>query len=230
MCPYAFLCSKNHHPNVGWSVEHAHASWCCMLEDVSDELPITADPHRALPPSPAALGHQSDEDTRHLHPALRAVRLPALRGAASGHLQTHRGLVCAGLPLLRGHHPDHHRIWRLCGRYGHKPQRQPKKTDTARVFETFLSLFLGGSEIEYLDYYKPVVWFWILVGLAYFAAILSMIGYWLRVISKRTKEEVLFLSLSSFQIPYPSVFSHLWNLCTSASLPALRVKNPFQSV
>lgn len=53
-----------------------------------------------------------------------------------------------------------------------------------------LSLCLGGSEIEYLDYYKPVVWFWILVGLAYFAAILSMIGYWLRVISKRTKEEV----------------------------------------
>ncbi|CAL8353060.1 unnamed protein product [Merluccius merluccius] len=48
----------------------------------------------------------------------------------------------------------------------------------------------GGSEIEYQDYYKPVVWFWILVGLAYFAAILSMIGDWLRVISKRTKEEV----------------------------------------
>ncbi|XP_077420990.1 potassium channel subfamily K member 2 [Vanacampus margaritifer] len=48
----------------------------------------------------------------------------------------------------------------------------------------------GGSEIEYLDYYKPVVWFWILVGLAYFAAILSMIGDWLRVISRRTKEEV----------------------------------------
>ncbi|XP_071238435.1 potassium channel subfamily K member 2-like [Salvelinus alpinus] len=48
----------------------------------------------------------------------------------------------------------------------------------------------GGSEIEYLDYYKPVVWFWILVGLAYFAAVLSMIGDWLRVISKKTKEEV----------------------------------------
>ncbi|XP_062302965.1 potassium channel subfamily K member 2 [Osmerus eperlanus] len=48
----------------------------------------------------------------------------------------------------------------------------------------------GGSEIEYLDYYKPVVWFWILVGLAYFAAVLSMIGDWLRVLSKKTKEEV----------------------------------------
>ncbi|XP_052009164.1 potassium channel subfamily K member 2 [Xyrauchen texanus] len=48
----------------------------------------------------------------------------------------------------------------------------------------------GGSEIEYLEYYKPIVWFWILVGLAYFAAVLSMIGDWLRVISKKTKEEV----------------------------------------
>lgn len=48
----------------------------------------------------------------------------------------------------------------------------------------------GASELEYLDYYKPVVWFWILVGLAYFAAVLSMIGDWFRVISKKTKEEV----------------------------------------
>ncbi|XP_044147221.1 potassium channel subfamily K member 2 [Bufo gargarizans] len=48
----------------------------------------------------------------------------------------------------------------------------------------------GGSDVEYLDFYKPVVWFWILVGLAYFAAVLSMIGDWLRVLSKKTKEEV----------------------------------------
>uniref|UniRef100_A0A3Q3INP0 Potassium channel domain-containing protein n=1 Tax=Monopterus albus TaxID=43700 RepID=A0A3Q3INP0_MONAL len=49
----------------------------------------------------------------------------------------------------------------------------------------------GGSESPgYLDYYKPVVWFWILVGLAYCAAVLSMIGDWFRVISKKTKEEV----------------------------------------
>ncbi|KAJ0060799.1 hypothetical protein NL108_001658, partial [Boleophthalmus pectinirostris] len=48
----------------------------------------------------------------------------------------------------------------------------------------------GSAEIHfYLDYYKPVVWFWILVGLAYFAAVLSMIGDWFRVISKKTKEE-----------------------------------------
>ncbi|KAF7201614.1 potassium channel subfamily K member 10b isoform X1 [Nothobranchius furzeri] len=44
--------------------------------------------------------------------------------------------------------------------------------------------------IEYMSWYKPMVWFWILVGLAYFAAVLSMIGDWFRVLSKKTKEEV----------------------------------------
>ncbi|KAG9336683.1 hypothetical protein JZ751_003031 [Albula glossodonta] len=48
----------------------------------------------------------------------------------------------------------------------------------------------GDQERAYGEWYKPLVWFWILVGLAYFAAVLSMIGDWLRVISKKTKEEV----------------------------------------
>ncbi|XP_077123689.1 potassium channel subfamily K member 10 isoform X2 [Ranitomeya variabilis] len=48
----------------------------------------------------------------------------------------------------------------------------------------------GNTGIKYREWYKPLVWFWILVGLAYFAAVLSMIGDWLRVISKKTKEEV----------------------------------------
>ncbi|OCT68219.1 potassium channel subfamily K member 10 isoform X1 [Xenopus laevis] len=48
----------------------------------------------------------------------------------------------------------------------------------------------GNTDISYREWYKPLVWFWILVGLAYFAAVLSMIGDWLRVISKKTKEEV----------------------------------------
>ncbi|MCI4382509.1 hypothetical protein PGIGA_G00015870 [Pangasianodon gigas] len=48
----------------------------------------------------------------------------------------------------------------------------------------------GDRMIEYKKWYKPLVWFWILVGLAYFAAVLSMIGDWLRVLSKKTKEEV----------------------------------------
>ncbi|XP_065727640.1 potassium channel subfamily K member 10 [Phocoena phocoena] len=48
----------------------------------------------------------------------------------------------------------------------------------------------GNAGIHYREWYKPLVWFWILVGLAYFAAVLSMIGDWLRVLSKKTKEEV----------------------------------------
>ncbi|GAA6213399.1 potassium channel subfamily K member 10 isoform X1 [Lates japonicus] len=48
----------------------------------------------------------------------------------------------------------------------------------------------GNRGIDYMQWYKPLVWFWILVGLAYFAAVLSMIGDWLRVLSKKTKEEV----------------------------------------
>ena len=48
----------------------------------------------------------------------------------------------------------------------------------------------GDRRIEYREWYRPLVWFWILVGLAYFAAVLSMIGDWLRVLSKKTKEEV----------------------------------------
>uniref|UniRef100_A0A8C6S9Y7 Potassium channel, subfamily K, member 10b n=1 Tax=Neogobius melanostomus TaxID=47308 RepID=A0A8C6S9Y7_9GOBI len=48
----------------------------------------------------------------------------------------------------------------------------------------------GNQGIEYRDWYRPLVWFWIMVGLAYFAAVLSMIGDWLRVLSKKTKEEV----------------------------------------
>ncbi|XP_033844459.1 potassium channel subfamily K member 10b [Periophthalmus magnuspinnatus] len=48
----------------------------------------------------------------------------------------------------------------------------------------------GNQHIEYRDWYKPLVWLWIMVGLAYFAAVLSMIGDWLRVLSKKTKEEV----------------------------------------
>ncbi|CAN8215460.1 unnamed protein product [Coccothraustes coccothraustes] len=48
----------------------------------------------------------------------------------------------------------------------------------------------GDAEMNYMEWYKPLVWFWILVGLAYFAAVLSMIGDWLRVLSKKTQEEV----------------------------------------
>lgn len=51
-----------------------------------------------------------------------------------------------------------------------------------------------------MQWYKPLVWFWILVGLAYFAAVLSMIGDWLRVLSKKTKEEVGLIRLQRWGI------------------------------
>ncbi|XP_019941131.2 potassium channel subfamily K member 4 [Paralichthys olivaceus] len=49
----------------------------------------------------------------------------------------------------------------------------------------------GDSGIAGSDHwYKPLVWFWILLGLAYFASILTMIGNWLRVLSKKTRAEM----------------------------------------
>ncbi|XP_078393981.1 potassium channel subfamily K member 2-like, partial [Cetorhinus maximus] len=47
----------------------------------------------------------------------------------------------------------------------------------------------GDSKRVYKVWYKPLVWFWILLGLAYFAAMLSMIGDWLRALSRRTRAE-----------------------------------------
>ncbi|KAM4722268.1 potassium channel subfamily K member 4 [Rhinophrynus dorsalis] len=46
-----------------------------------------------------------------------------------------------------------------------------------------------GSGNEH-TWYKPLVWFWILLGLAYFASILTMIGNWLRVLSRKTRAEM----------------------------------------
>ena len=51
------------------------------------------------------------------------------------------------------------------------------------------SLCVGGGR-EGDGWFKPVVWLWIVFGLAYFASILTMIGNWLRVLSKRTRAEV----------------------------------------
>lgn len=71
----------------------------------------------------------------------------------------------------------------------------------------------GDSGNEGSDHwYKPLVWFWILLGLAYFASILTMIGNWLRVLSKKTRAEVLLLLSCLFyhvwSLPLPS--HHLW--------------------
>lgn len=56
----------------------------------NDELLVTVEPNQSVPLSvpvcPAALGHQSDKDPCHLHPAIRTIRLPAVRRTASSHL------------------------------------------------------------------------------------------------------------------------------------------------
>uniref|UniRef100_A0A3Q3QP34 Potassium channel domain-containing protein n=1 Tax=Monopterus albus TaxID=43700 RepID=A0A3Q3QP34_MONAL len=39
-------------------------------------------------------------------------------------------------------------------------------------------------------FFKPLVWLWIVFGLAYFASILTMISNWLRVLSKKTRAEM----------------------------------------
>ncbi|CAK6449682.1 unnamed protein product [Pipistrellus nathusii] len=38
--------------------------------------------------------------------------------------------------------------------------------------------------------YQPLVWFWILLGLAYFASVLTTIGNWLRAVLRRTRAEM----------------------------------------
>ncbi|KAL1252889.1 hypothetical protein QQF64_017582 [Cirrhinus molitorella] len=39
-------------------------------------------------------------------------------------------------------------------------------------------------------WYKPLVWFWVLFGLAYFVSILAMIGNWILVLMKKTRAEM----------------------------------------
>lgn len=49
---------------------------------------------------------------------------------------------------------------------------------------------LGAGPRQDFPAYQPLVWFWILLGLAYFASVLTTIGNWLRVVSRRTRAEV----------------------------------------
>ncbi|KAL0973885.1 hypothetical protein UPYG_G00212410 [Umbra pygmaea] len=50
--------------------------------------------------------------------------------------------------------------------------------------------YVAGANGKNGDLFKPLVWFWIVFGMAYFASILTMIGNWLRVLSKRTRAEM----------------------------------------
>ncbi|KAM9740400.1 potassium channel subfamily K member 2 isoform 1-T2 [Menidia menidia] len=50
--------------------------------------------------------------------------------------------------------------------------------------------YVPGGAYEGGNIFKPLVLLWIVFGLAYFASILTMIGNWLRVLSKRTRAEM----------------------------------------
>ncbi|KAL1261689.1 hypothetical protein QQF64_006954 [Cirrhinus molitorella] len=50
--------------------------------------------------------------------------------------------------------------------------------------------YVAGNRRDGTPLYKPLVWLWIVFGLAYFASILTMIGKWLRVLSKKTRAEM----------------------------------------
>ncbi|XP_062392679.1 potassium channel subfamily K member 4 [Sardina pilchardus] len=64
----------------------------------------------------------------------------------------------------------------------------------------------GDSGIEGSDHwYKPLVWFWILLGLAYFASILAMIANWLRVFFKKTRAEMEELRARAAALDMPNM-------------------------
>ncbi|XP_051505647.1 potassium channel subfamily K member 4-like [Myxocyprinus asiaticus] len=50
--------------------------------------------------------------------------------------------------------------------------------------------YVAENRRDGMPLYKPLVWLWIVFGLAYFASILTMIGNWLRVLSKKTRAEM----------------------------------------
>lgn len=83
--------------------------------------------------------------------------------------------------------------------------------DLLLLYTVSLYLLKGSGNEGSDHWYKPLVWFWILLGLAYFASILTMIGKWLRVLSKKTRAEVLlllWLLYHALYLPFP--FHHLW--------------------
>ncbi|XP_062380291.1 potassium channel subfamily K member 4 [Sardina pilchardus] len=72
--------------------------------------------------------------------------------------------------------------------------------------------------------YKPLVWLWIVFGLAYFASILNMIGNWLRVLSKKTRAEMEELKA------YATDFTqNIQNMSVDFRIPVpLDLNDPFQ--
>ncbi|XP_026990855.2 potassium channel subfamily K member 2 isoform X1 [Tachysurus fulvidraco] len=50
--------------------------------------------------------------------------------------------------------------------------------------------YVAENQRNGIPIYKPLVWLWIVFGLAYFASILTMIDNWLRMLSKKTRAEM----------------------------------------
>ncbi|MXQ90679.1 hypothetical protein E5288_WYG015988 [Bos mutus] len=85
----------------------------------------------------------------------------------------------------------------------------------------------GASPNQNFAAYQPLVWFWILLGLAYFASVLTTIGNWLRVVSRRTRAEASAKS-SSHHGSGRSSLQDIRNMWTTATLsqPKLNVQLP----
>ncbi|KAF7228346.1 potassium channel subfamily K member 10 [Nothobranchius furzeri] len=75
--------------------------------------------------------------------------------------------------------------------------------------------YVPGGGYEDGTFFKPLVLLWIVFGLAYFASILTMIGNWLKILSKKTRAEMEELRVHAtdwtqnmdFRIPNPLEFN-----------------------
>lgn len=82
----------------------------------------------------------------------------------------------------------------------------------------------GDSGYEGSDHwYKPLVWFWILLGLAYFASILAMIGNWLRVLSKKTRAE-----MEELRAHASDWTQNIQNMSVDFTIPVPKIDDPFK--
>eukprot|EP00069_Balaena_mysticetus_P017788 bmy_10873T0 len=87
----------------------------------------------------------------------------------------------------------------------------------------------GASPNQNSAAYQPLVWFWILLGLAYFASVLTTIGNWLRVVSRRTRAEALAKS-SGHRGSGKSSPHDIRNLWTTATLSQPKLNVPLPTV
>lgn len=71
-----------------------------------------------------------------------------------------------------------------------KQRSQPQRLSHNQLLSALPGGIPGASPNQNSAAYQPLVWFWILLGLAYFASVLTTIGNWLRAVSRRTRAEV----------------------------------------